>query len=146
VTPYNKFNATDRGHGIQPEEQKKGNGRKPLRCWTCCGEHCWSECPLHQGSRTHIYSAQEAHTIAYVGQSILRIYEAVDNRQVDHQTSIIEIEGKLHDQVVSNLIDLGTNYSYISLNLMDECSMNKEVHAESWLVQLETWTKKKIHH
>ncbi len=53
----------------------------------------------------------------------------MDNRQVDHQTSIIEMEGNLRDQVVSNLIDLGYEYSYISPNLVDKCCLNKEVHA-----------------
>lgn len=35
-----KFNVVERGHGSYPEEEKnKGDGRKPLRCWNCCGEH-----------------------------------------------------------------------------------------------------------
>jgi len=37
---------------------------------------------VHQnhGGKPHIYSAQEVHTIGDVGQSIPRIYVAVDNR------------------------------------------------------------------
>jgi len=44
------------------------------------------------------------------------------------------MDGKLCDQVVSILIDTGSNYSYISPDLVDKCGSNKEVHAESWLV------------
>ncbi len=29
---------------------------------------------------------------------------------------------------------------------MDKCGLSKEVHAESWLVQLATSTKKRVHH
>lgn len=29
---------------------------------------------------------------------------------------------------------------------MDKCGLRKEVHAESWLVQLATGTKKRVHH
>ena len=29
---------------------------------------------------------------------------------------------------------------------MDNCGLNKEVHAESWLVQLATGTKKRVQH
>jgi len=48
-----------------------------------------------------------------------RTYATIDNRQADHHASIIEMEGKLCDQVVSILIDLGSNYSYISPNLVE---------------------------
>jgi len=56
------------------------------------------------------------------------------------------MEGKLCDQVVSILIDPRSNYSYISPNLVDKCYLNKEVHAESWLVRLVIGTKKSVHH
>ena len=69
-----------------------------------------------------------------VGQSIPRIYATLDNRQEDHQTSIIEIHSNFCDQVVSILIDLGSNYSYVNHDLVDKCGLNKEVHPESWLV------------
>jgi len=81
-----------------------------------------------------------------VGQSIPRIYAAVDNGQAEHLTSIIEMNGTLFNQVISILIDLGSNYSYVSPNLVNNCGLNKELHAESWLVQLATGTKKQVHH
>lgn len=42
-----------------------------------------------------------------VGHSVPRIYATPDNRQKYHQASIIEMDGKLCDQVVSILIDPG---------------------------------------
>ena len=54
--------------------------------------------------------------------------------------------GKLCDQVVSILIDLRSNYSYVSPDLVDKCGLNKEVHVEYWLVQLAIGTKKRVHH
>ena len=56
------------------------------------------------------------------------------------------MDGTLCDQVVSILIDPGYNYSYVNLDLVDKCGLNKEVHAKSWLVQLNTGTKKIVHH
>ena len=56
------------------------------------------------------------------------------------------MDNKLCDQVISILIDLGSNYSYVSLDLVDRCSLSKELHAKSWLVQLATSTKKGVHH
>ena len=56
------------------------------------------------------------------------------------------MEGKLCDHVISILIDPGFNYSYINADLVDKCCLNKEVHAKYWLVQLDTRTKKRVHH
>lgn len=143
---HKKFNAVDRGQGFQSKDQKKGDGRNPLQCWTCGNDHSRTDCPQHQGSRPQIYSAQEAQTIGHVGLSIPLIYAALGNRQADNQASIIEIEGNLCDQVVSILSDPRSNYCYINPDLVDKCCLNKQVHVEYWLLQLATGTKKIVHH
>jgi len=58
----------------------------------------------------------------------------------------MEMNIKLFDQVVSILIDPRSNYSYVILDLLDKCGLNKEVHARSWLVQLNISTKKRVRH
>ena len=52
------------------------------------------------------------------------------------------MDSKLCDQVVSIWIALGSNNIYINLELVDKCGLRKEVHAESWMVQLATCIKK----
>ena len=69
-----------------------------------------------------------------------------NNKKADHQASIIEMDGKICDQVVCILIDPRSNYSYINHVLVDKCGLRKEERAESWLVQLAIGTKKRIHH
>ena len=113
-----------------------------MRCWTCGGDHHKRYCPQYQGVRPQIYSVHEALIIGDVGQRVPHIYAALDNKQEDHQTSIIEMNGKLCDQVISILIDPGSNYSYVSPDVVDKCGLSKEMHAESWLVQLAIGTKK----
>jgi len=76
-----------------------------LEFWTCGEEQLIIDFPQHQGGRPKIYSAQEAQTVGDVGQSIPCIYVAVENRQAEHQTSIIEMDGKLYDQVISIFIE-----------------------------------------
>ena len=121
VAPPKRYNASDRGHGHQSKEQNK----EPVWCWTCGGDHHRRYFPHHQGGMPHIYSAEDAQTIGDVGQSIPHIYVALDNKKVDHQASIIEMEGKLCDWIVFILIDPGSNYSYVSLDLVDKCGLNK---------------------
>lgn len=69
----------------------------------------------------------------------------MDNRQAYHQASIIDMEGNLHDQRVSILIDHGSNYMYINPDLVDKCCLNKEVHAQPWLVLLDIGTNRNVH-
>ena len=56
------------------------------------------------------------------------------------------MDGQLCDQVVSIFIDPGSNYSYVSLDLVDKFGLSKGVHAESRLMQLATSIKKRVHH
>ena len=65
------------------------------------------------------------HTVGYFGHNILRIYAFMDKRKIDHYESIIEMDGKLCDKVISILIDLGSNYSYVNLGLVDKCGLRK---------------------
>lgn len=62
--------------------------------------------------------------------------------QANHQESIIDMDGELCGQVISLSIDPGSNYSYVSPDLVDKCGSSKVLHAESWLVQLAIGTKK----
>jgi len=39
------------------------------------------------------------------------------------------MDGKLCDQVISILIDPGSNYSYVSPDLLDKYGLSKELHA-----------------
>ena len=81
------------------------------------------------------------HKVHDVCHSIPRIYAVVDSRQADHQALIIEMYGKICDQVFYILIDPGSNYRYINLDLVDKCGLRKEVHAKYLLVQLSINTK-----
>eukprot|EP00253_Pinus_taeda_P027610 PITA_27610 len=68
----------------------------------------------------------------------------MDNRQANHQATIIEMEGVLCDQNILVLIDLGSKFSYISPAVVEKCALKKEAHDESCLVQLATWRKRRV--
>jgi len=56
------------------------------------------------------------------------------------------MDGKLCDQVVSILIGCGSNYNYVNSDMVDKCGLNKEEHAESWLVHLVIGINRRVHH
>ena len=77
-----------------------------MKCWGHGEEHLLSNCPhKHENART-LHNAQDATTIIVVVRSIPRIYASLEDRQTDHQSSMVEVEGKIAKQFVSVLIDL----------------------------------------
>jgi hypothetical protein len=57
---------------------------------------------------------------------------------------VIEVEGKITSQPIAILIDSGASHSYIAPDLIEIFHLKKHKHEKSWLVQLDTGTKKKI--
>ena len=132
MAPQKRFNATRHGH--ESHQQHRGVDTSQLKCWTCGKEHLKRDCPQNKSGRPQIYSAQEARTIRDFAQSIPCLYATVDNRQAEHEASIIDMDSKIFDQVISIWIYPGSNYSYVSPDLVDNCGLSKELHVESWLV------------
>ena len=125
--------------------RKIDNPRKePLKCWGCGEEHLLRDCPHRQQNSQRIYNVQEATTVNDMARSMSQIYVAVDNKQADHQASVVEMEGMITNHLVSILIDLGSNLSYIAPKVVDKCKLQPHKHAKPWLVQLSTGTKRKV--
>jgi hypothetical protein len=79
-----------------------------------------------------------------VGRILHQINASIDGRQADHQSSVIEIEGKINNTRISILIELGATLSYITLDVVESNKLKKLKHTKSWLVQLATGTKRKV--
>ena len=73
-----------------------------------------------------------------VGRGVPRIYAALQDQQADHQSTMVEVAGKIAEQSVSILIDPGSPHSYISPRVVKICTLKKVKHVKSWLVQLAT--------
>jgi hypothetical protein len=52
-----------------------------------------------------------------------QIYAVVDNKQADHQASVVEMEGMITNHLVSILINPGSNLSYIAPKAVDKCKL-----------------------
>jgi hypothetical protein len=68
-----------------------------------------------------MHNIQEATTVEDMG----RIYAALDDRQVDYQSNMIKVEGKIINQPVSILIDLGAIRCYIDPKIVDRLHLEK---------------------
>ena len=81
-----------------------------------------------------MHTIQEEMTIGDLARTIPRINAALENRQADYQTSMVEVEGKLNKITIYILIDLGAGLSYISPDLVEKCKLLVEKFANSWFV------------
>ena len=72
-------------------------------------------CPLENENARPSYNIQEAETVGQVATVVPRIYATLEDRQANHQSSVVEVVGKIAKQYVSILIDPGSTHSYIAL-------------------------------
>jgi hypothetical protein len=118
--------------------------RETLKCWGCGDEHLLRDCPHRKKNNGRVYNIQEDTTVNDVARNMPQIYASLDNRQADHQASVVEMEGMIANHLVSILNDLGSNLSYVSPQIVDKCKLQQVKHVKSWLVQVATETKRKV--
>ena len=60
-----------------------------------------------------------------VERVIPRIYAALEDHQVDHQSTVVEVAGKIVEKSLSILIEPGSTHSYITPRVVDICACKK---------------------
>jgi hypothetical protein len=74
-----------------------------------------------------------------------RIYVALNDRQAEYHSNMIEVEGKIINHPVVILIDSGAIHCYIDPKIVDILHLEKSKLGKEGLVQLATRTKRRIH-
>jgi predicted aspartyl protease len=91
-----------------------------------------------------VHNIQEVETMKDMGGSMPKIYASLDNKKVEYQSPMIEVEGKIDNQPIAILIDSGASHSYINANIVEIFHLQRSKHKKYWLVQLATGAKRKI--
>jgi predicted aspartyl protease len=91
-----------------------------------------------------VHNVQQAETVEDMGNRIPRIYAALDNKQAEYQSHMIEVEGMINNHAFTILIDSGASHSYIDPRVVESLQLSRSKHEKSWLVQLATGTKRKV--
>jgi hypothetical protein len=98
----------------------------------------------HKGEIMRIvHNIQEAEIVENMGGSMPRIYASLGNKQVEYQSPVIEVEGKIDNHPIAILIDFVAIHSYINSNIIEIFHLQRSKHKKYWLVQLATWAKRK---
>jgi hypothetical protein len=104
----------------------------------------YKDFPHGEDKMSTLHNIQEDTTIEDMGKNIPRIYATLEDQQVEHQSHMIEVEGKIINHLVSILIDLGAIHSYIDPKVVVRFHLKKSKHENSSLAQLSTGTKRMI--
>jgi len=91
-----------------------------------------------------VYNIQEAEKMKYMEGIMPRIYVALDNKKAEYQSPMIEVEGKIDNQLIEILVDSGASHSYINANIVETFHLQRSNHNKSWLVHLTMGAKRKI--
>jgi hypothetical protein len=99
----------------------------------------------HRGEKVRIvHNVQQVDTVEDMGRNVPRIYAALDNKQDEFQSHMIEVEGKINNQTIVILIDSGASHSYLDPKMVEIFHFPRRKLGKSWLVQLATGAKRKI--
>ena len=79
-----------------------------------------------------------------MGSRMPRIYAALDNKQFEYHSHMIEVEGMINNQPFTILIDSGAIHSYVDPRVVESLQFPRSKHEKYWLVQLATRTKRKV--
>jgi hypothetical protein len=122
----------------------QGPRKPPIQCWACKSDHMFKDCP-HRGEKVRIvHNVQQVETMEDMGRNVPRIYVALDNRQAEYQSHMIEVEGMINNQTIAILIDLGSSHSYIDPKMVESLHFPRSKHGKSSLVQLANGAKRKV--
>ena len=101
-------------------------------------------CPHHNRNVSQFHNIQGAKTVGQVARTIPRVYATLEDHHTDHQSTVVEVEGRISKQYVSIWIDPRSTHSYITPKIVEICAFKKLKYSKSWLVQLATRTRRKF--
>ena len=94
----------------------------------------FKDCP-HTGEKVRtVHNVQQDEIVEDMGRKVPRIYAALDNKQAEYQSHMIEVEGMINNQTIAILIDSGATHSYIDPNMVESLHLLRSKHRKSWLV------------
>ena len=68
----------------------------------------------------------------------------LEDHQTDHQSTVVEVVGKIVEKYISILIDPRSTHSYITPRVVEICTFKKLNHCKSWLVQIATELRERL--
>jgi hypothetical protein len=109
-------------------------------CWRCEGPHYERDCPELQSGFVH----REGKVPMGRESSSHHIYAAVNNRQAEHQSTVVESSGTLNHINVKILFDSGVTDSFISPSALEKSGLAAYEHDDFKQVEMASGEKQEV--
>ena len=131
--------------GIGTSNSGWNSKSKEIKCWGCNGSHFFRNFPHNPNMKmAPVIMLHESSTVHYITRHIRRNNVTLEDQQEYHQSTMLQVEGKILNTHVSILIDSGASLSYIAPRVVYKCKHFKEKQKNAWLVQLAAGLKRKV--
>ena len=80
------------GYNSNNNNNRDAAQKGPLKCWECGEPHYLKDCPVkRRNSAPNLDVVQSDTIVGDLARELPRINTALENRQADHQTSMVEV-------------------------------------------------------
>jgi hypothetical protein len=138
--------AASRGRGsrgrnsFQRPSQSSAQVQSRVTCWGCGGPHYQRDCPELQAGFVH----REGKAPMGRASGSHQIYAAVNNRQAEHQSTVVESSGTLNHINVKILFDSGATDSFISPSALEKSGLAAYEHDDFKQVEMASGEKQAV--
>jgi hypothetical protein len=81
-----------------------------------------------------VHNVQQDVIVEDMGSRMPRIYVALDNKQAEYQSHMIEVEAMINNHVFTILIGSGASHSYIYSRVVESFQLSRRKHEKYFLV------------
>ena len=106
----------------------------PMQCSGYNQDHKYRYFPHRKDKVRFVHNVQQVETMEDMRRRVPRIYAALDNKKVEFQSHMIEVEGMINNQTITILIDSGSSHSYINPMMVEGFHFPRRNHGKYWLV------------
>jgi hypothetical protein len=129
---------------IMAEVGGKRSRHELIQCWDCNGDHKYRDFPHKNDKVRVVHNVQRAETVEEIGRSIPRIYAALDNKQDEFQSHMIEVEDMINNHAFNILIDSRAIHIYIDPKVVEIFQLPRSKNGKSLLVQMAIGAKIRV--
>jgi hypothetical protein len=140
--PYRGTTSRGRGsrgrNSFQRQTHDNTQVQSSVTCWGCGGPQYQRDCPELQSGFVH----REGKAPMGRASGNHQIYAAVNNRQAEHQSTVVESSGMLNHVNVKILFDFGATDSFISPYALERSGLAAYEHDDFKQVEMASGEKK----
>jgi hypothetical protein len=127
-------------NSFQRQTHNNAQVQSHVTCWGCGGPHYQHDCPELQSGFVH----REGKSPMGRASSSHHIYTTVNNRQAEHQSTVVESSGTLNHINVKILFDSGATGSFISPSALEKSGLAAYKHDDFKQVEMASGQKQAV--